>query len=156
MSSGAIAAVQKSPKVYITTHIVALATGILGVVIGAMYLDNAPCDSATIVPLPVWLLVYGCITICTSGVMVVVMKKTDGSKKKRVQSGNCLVGLFGIAWNIIGAVILFRDAYACQSDAYSLWAATLAILVINWIHLALLFVLILLGCVMACVVAGSE
>lgn len=155
MSSGATAVEQKSPKVYATTYIVSLATGILGVVIGAMYLNNAPCDLAAIMPLPVWLLVYGCITICTSTVMVVVIKKDDGTKKKRTQGGNCFVGLFAIAWNIIGAVMLFRDAPTCETDAYSLWASMLAILIINWISLGLLFILLLLACILGCVVARS-
>ena len=46
-------------------------------------------------------------------------------------------GLFMFAWNIVGAVALFRDAPQCLDEAYSLWAMCLAVLIIQWIGMGL-------------------
>jgi hypothetical protein len=44
-----------------------------------------------------------------------------------------VLGLFNLAWNIVGAVSLFRDSATCQSLSYSLWAMVLAVLIVQWV-----------------------
>jgi hypothetical protein len=40
-----------------------------------------------------------------------------------------------VAWNIVGAVALFRDGMDCQSLAYPLWAMALACLIVTWANM---------------------
>lgn len=44
--------------------------------------------------------------------------------------------LFMLAWNIVGAVTLFRDNEGCLKTNIPLWAMTLACLIIQWLSLA--------------------
>jgi hypothetical protein len=42
---------------------------------------------------------------------------------------------FVLAWNIVGAVVLFRDNEGCLKSNIPLWAMTLACLIIQWLSL---------------------
>ena len=47
--------------------------------------------------------------------------------------------LFVLAWNIVGAVVLFRDNENCLSSNPPVWAMTLANLIIMWLSLLAYF-----------------
>lgn len=56
---------------------------------------------------------------------------------------NCI---FVIVWNIIGAIELFKNASACQSQAGNLWTMVLISLVFQWVNLSLVALLIRYDC----------
>ena len=114
-----------------------LAVSIASVVIGSEFMDSW-CDVNSFIRLSTWLLVYGSVNLlgCFCAAAVVVTLVTE---HPWASVGNILylvlLGLFNLAWNIVGAVALFRDSMSCQSYSYSLWAMTLAVLIIQWVSM---------------------
>jgi hypothetical protein len=114
---------------------VSLAFSIASIVIGSQYM-NSLCDMHTFIRLSTWLIVYGSVNLV--GVLcattVVIFLVTEHYLALGFNIGYLvLLGLFNLAWNIVGAVALFRDSMSCQSNSYSIWAMTLAVLIIQWI-----------------------
>lgn len=114
---------------------VALAFSIAAIVIGSQYM-NVLCDINSFIRLSTWLIVYGSVNLfgafCALGVVLTLVAENGYA-----MVGNIVylivLGLFNLAWNIVGAVALFRDSMSCQTYSYSLWAMTLAILIVQWI-----------------------
>nr|QYA18315.1 transmembrane protein [Clandestinovirus] len=129
-----------------------LVIGILGIVLGAINLHKTTCDQ-DILPLPVWLLVVGCVSLAGSTVTCCAVRAKAG-RGRRVIVGWSLQGAFLLAWNIIGAVILFRGSMACQTEAYPMWAVTLVILCLQWASVGLVcfyyFLIAVFTCVKGC------
>ncbi len=127
---------------FLYSVIVPLGFSIASLVIGINNID-ATCDkiiSSWFMPLSTWLIVYGSVNlpfvVCNAAVIYFMIQEVKGYMKhyKWYQS---IGGLFIFAWNIVGAVALFRDAHLCQSGAYSMWAMVLAVLITQWIYLFL-------------------
>ena len=120
--------------------VVPLGLSITSIVIGTQNID-ATCDktiSSWFMPLSIWLIVYGSVNlpfvICNVAVIYFLIKERKDIMK-HYNKYQIVGGLFIIAWNIVGAVALFRDAYLCQSEAYSMWAMVLAVLIVQWIFI---------------------
>ncbi|AYV77266.1 MAG: hypothetical protein Barrevirus25_9 [Barrevirus sp.] len=115
-----------------------IAFGISSVYIGSQNM-NTLCDktvSSWFLSLSTWLIVYGSITLFYGVLSVATLTLwiTQHNSFSGLYLGTVIpIGLFMFAWNIVGAVALFRDAYPCQTQAYSLWAMVLAVLIIQWI-----------------------
>lgn len=110
---------------------------------------NITCDG-TMMPLTPWLYVNAaiimsyivttlllltfavilCFTIDKKHIDIVV-----NTTRKIQFTMTALYTLFSLAWNIVGAVALFRDSYACLKHAHSLWAMVLANLVFQWVFM---------------------
>ena len=112
-----------------------LAVSIAGFVIGGRHLD-ATCDDTAVMQLSTWLFVYGGVglgmVVC---IIIALIMLIMGAAWAFVVLIATLIPcqLFMLAWNIVGAVSLFKDSGACQTQAYDLWAMTLAVLIIQWI-----------------------
>jgi hypothetical protein len=119
-----------------------IAFGIPSVYIGSQNM-NTTCDktlSSYFLSLSTWLIVNGSVSLfyAVLSIATLVLWITEHDSYQGLYYGSGLpIGLFMFAWNIVGAVILFRDAYPCQTQAYSLWAMTLADLIIQWVGLVL-------------------
>ena len=114
-----------------------LAFSIASIVIGSQNLD-ATCDDASFIPLSTWLFAYGGVQLffVVTGIIAVVLLIMDHASAFILWVvGLILASLFMLAWNIVGAVALFRDSPSCMDNSYSLWAMTLAVLIIQWISL---------------------
>merc|ERR1711991_126475 len=83
-------------------------------------------------PLPTWHMVYGIVVLVTAAIQIVCIILINKAKILFILV-TLVVGLFMFAWNIVGAVSLFRDSGECKDTNYSLWAMTLAVLIIQWI-----------------------
>lgn len=112
-----------------------LAIALTSIIIGATH-AGATCDDHSLVPLSTWLIVYGSVSIAFAFLMVIAILL--------LFSGNLflagmltIVGflfiMFNIAWNIIGAVSLFRDSMSCMGEDGALWIMTLVVLILQWI-----------------------
>jgi hypothetical protein len=111
---------------------------------------DAACDG-TMMPLPVWLLVFAIfetLYLIKSAVSAYYRKTDTGSKTLSYGAG--INQLFMIIWNIIGAVALFRDSDDCQTALYPLWAMVLAVLIIQWIVMGCFTCLICCACCAGC------
>lgn len=105
---------------------------------------NASCDSDWM-PLPVWLVVAGVVSIVFAVVQLSVytislcaglVKKTFAIPFIVLHSGlSFLYLIFLLVWVIIGGVALFKDGSNCQDDAHSLWAMSLAVFIIESVSL---------------------
>ena len=115
-----------------------LAFGIGSLVIGTQNM-GATCDHivpTSFMSLSTWLIVYGSITIAFAVLAIAALfMLITGHAAFMIMLLVVLIPnfLFMFAWNIVGAVALFRDSYPCQTTAYPLWAMTLAVLIIQWI-----------------------
>ena len=114
-----------------------LAFSIASLVIGSQNM-NTTCDhSATsFLSLSTWLIVYGSLTlvfVVMAAVSISLLITGHASFFITYAFTAILGGLFMFAWNIVGAVSLFRDSPTCQSLAYSMWAMTLAVLIFQWV-----------------------
>ena len=47
--------------------------------------------------------------------------------------GTVIIVPIKLIWNIIGAVVLFKNSSSCAEEADSLWSMALAVLVIQWV-----------------------
>jgi len=116
-----------------------LAMSIASIVIGAEH-QNAPCSDKALVPLSTWLFVYGGVTLglVVGAIVAVIMLLLDHPSGMVVWIIGLVLGsLFMLAWNIVGAVSLFRDSHTCLDQEYPLWAMTLAVLIVQWIGFVL-------------------
>ncbi len=112
-----------------------LAVSIASFVVAAQNMD-ATCDS-TMVSLPVWLHVNGAVSLAVALFMIC----TFGAFMATLQWGvlipfgvvAVLYSLFNFAWNVVGAVALFRDSMDCLEQTTPLWAMTLAVLILQWL-----------------------
>lgn len=114
---------------------VSLAFSIASLVIGTQYMTSL-CDVNSFIRLSTWLIVYGSVNLAAvcCAILVVIMLAIEHDSTIIVNYSYTIgFGLFGLAWNIVGAVALFRDSAGCQTAAYSMWAMTLAVLIIQWI-----------------------
>jgi hypothetical protein len=91
-----------------------------------------------------WLLTYGIVVLCSAAVQIVTIILIEKLFILYILV-TLLVGMFMFAWNIVGAVALFRDSPACANEAYPLWAMCLAVLIIQWIGMVTLFSFLLLS-----------
>lgn len=91
-----------------------------------------PCGAQSSPQLWTWLLTYGIVVLCTAAVQIISIVLIEKLFALYIVV-TLLVGLFMFAWNIVGAVALFRDSPTCQRWAYDLWAMCLAVLIIQWV-----------------------
>ena len=97
---------------------------------------DTPCSTQALIPLSTWLFAYGGVQLflVLIGVLALVMFIFEHIAAFILWIILMVVGgLFMFAWNIVGAVSLFRDANTCMDQAYPLWAMTLAVLIVQWI-----------------------
>ena len=98
------------------------------------------CDDHSFMALPTWLFVNGsvaligviCIIICAI-VMIWTMHPASAAPFVGII---ILFSCFNLAWNIIGAVALFRDSMDCLHAAKPLWIVVLVNLILQWIAIA--------------------
>ena len=104
---------------------------IVSIVIGAQNL-NSTCDASSFIRLSIWLIVYGSVNL----IVLAGFLAPNG----RVISVLIYVTdiIWNLAWNIVGAVALFRDSALCQSESQTLWGMTLAVLIWQWLHFAVI------------------
>ena len=120
-----------------TVFIPGLALGIASLVIAAQNPDIT-CDG-TMIPLPTWLNVYGGTALGMCGVLAIAIALlTCGVPIGMYTYAGIGIfhHIFMIAWNVVGAVSLFRDSTDCKDAVYSIWAMTLAVLIVQWIGFA--------------------
>jgi hypothetical protein len=122
----------------VTTLVFAVGMGVPAVVIGFRYNDvsQQTCGFSSLPPLWIWVQVYGITALCFGAVLVVAILAINSAKRLFVAC-SLLFGCFNVAWNIVGAVALFRDGMDCQTLAYPLWAMTLACLIVTWANMFL-------------------
>lgn len=113
---------------------IACALSIASIVIGSQYMSGVTCDANSFIRLSTWLITYGSVNLAgaIAAVFVVIAILNEIAPVASIIY-LVLLGLFNFAWNIVGAVALFRDSPACQSLSYSLWAMVLAVLIVQWI-----------------------
>lgn len=114
-----------------------LALSIAGIVIGSQNMMTT-CDHMPgyFMSLSTWLIVFGSVTLGFVVMAVLALALLISGHPSffiLYLISSILGGLFMLAWNIIGAVALFRDSPSCQSLSYSLWAMTLAVLIFQWV-----------------------
>lgn len=129
----------KATKIIIIVLIIAvilptIVVSIVSLVIAKNH-ENTPCDGA-MMPLPIWLRVYGgCgLAMSIALILAVVLLFCDNPAGLYMYAVvYILMAVFMFAWNIVGAVALFRDSNNCLKTDNPLWAMTLAVLIIQWI-----------------------
>lgn len=112
----------------------AIALGIAALVIADQNPDIT-CDG-TMMPLPLWLNVFGGTALGLSGflVLALVLLTCGTAIGLYAYIGIAvLYQLFMIAWNVVGAVALFRDSSDCQEAVHPIWAMTISVLIIQWV-----------------------
>jgi hypothetical protein len=112
--------------------------------------QNAVCSENSLIPLATWLIVYASVEIasivCVS--IIMLLSYLCIHRENIIININLMLSPVGvmcvlwlIAWNIVGAVSLFRDSMGCLYDDNnnnnntSLWGMTLAVLIWQWLHL---------------------
>lgn len=115
---------------------------------------NITCDGS-MMPLPIWLNVNAAVTMafCTIIIIFIIALLVSVFKLMENDSDDeMVVGIiasfmlifyvtiviftfFLLAWNIVGAVSLFRDSMDCLNQAKPLWAMVLACLIFQWISM---------------------
>ena len=119
-----------------------LAFSIASVVIGAQNMATT-CDHmvpSAFMSLSTWLIVYGSVSLAfvVLALLSIVLLVVQSDAFYGVYLGtNIPGGLFMLAWNIVGAVALFRDSAACQTLTYPIWAMTLAVLIFQWVGMVI-------------------
>ncbi len=113
-------------------------------VIGAQNKD-ATCDAGALVRLSTWLFINGAIglffaimlVIMFIVIIVVMFVKPELVIAPAVPLIIMIVvfSCFNLAWNIIGAVALFRDSMECLDQTKPIWAMTLASLILQWLSM---------------------
>lgn len=114
-------------------------------VIGAQHKD-ATCDVGAVVSLSTWLFITGSIGLAFVIVLVItfIIVVVLGFTKPELLPFPLVplviliivFSLFNLAWNIVGAVALFRDSMECLNSTKSLWGLTLANLILQWLSIA--------------------
>ncbi|AYV87109.1 MAG: hypothetical protein Sylvanvirus25_11 [Sylvanvirus sp.] len=84
--------------------------------------DSLCNDATTGITPDNWLMVHGIVTICIVGALIVCIfclicsDNIDFDIMIVVFIAYAISGLFDVAWNIIGAVMLWRDNLDCQPN----------------------------------------
>lgn len=111
---------------------------------------DAACDTSSVVKLSTWLFVNAAVSLgyCVGGLFLCYLhfKTTRARFFGYLLLSTLLTCLFKLPWNIIGAVSLFRDSGSCYAASYSLWAMVLAVLILQWIIMAIIPVMSFLKC----------
>lgn len=98
---------------------------------------NATCDGTTIIRLPVWLIVSSAITLVEYAVLIplwcVYAANESDVIAVVIRAWVIISGSFNVAWIIVGSVKLFKYGMSCRKEAYSLWAMSLAVLILGYI-----------------------
>ena len=107
--------------------------------IGGMY-NRITCDG-TMMPLPVWLQIYGGLELSMISILclllVIGIIKENHIMLFVFEILHIIFIIFGLCWNIVGAVALFRDGMDCIIDARPVWDMTLALLIIQWLSIVI-------------------
>lgn len=118
---------------------------IVSYVIAAQYWDQT-CSSR-LMSLSTWLVVNATLSMAyTVGGLLLLWMYCKLNRKEFTGwflVATLLIVPVKLVWNIVGAVVLFRDGGSCQTEANTLWSMTLAVLIIQWIIIG--FGLISLG-----------
>ncbi len=112
-----------------------LAFGIGAIVIGSQYMGQQ-CAKPSAPPLDTWLLVFGITALVSMAIaipLIIFLEKAAAVFLVYI----LLFGMFNFAWMIVGSVALFRDCPSCQSQAYPLWAMSLAVLIMMYINVVI-------------------
>ena len=113
------------------------AVSIAGFVIAGIHWDGT-CSDTAVVKLPIWLVVSGsistgCLLVMVVGMIIGMMTEYTGVIYFTMFWLKFISGMFLVAWNILGALSLFMDSMNCRNSDFSLWAVTIATLVIQWV-----------------------
>lgn len=111
---------------------------------------NVACDDGAFMSLSTWLCVIGTISlVCCIVAWIVYCIKHEGMS---IMVGLTLIAtIIVIVFNAMGSRILFTYASSCYTEAYSLWAITLAALIFQWIIMAFGFCAFGIFLIMMCV-----
>jgi hypothetical protein len=99
-------------------------------------IDGDSSGSEVFMQLSVWLNVYGGVSLGMIGLLVIAIALLlcgTGAGVAIYITMLILYQLFTFAWNIIGAVILFRDSMNCLKEAQSIWIMVLCVLIVQWL-----------------------
>lgn len=112
-----------------------IAAAVSAIVIGAKHQDTT-CDENALIPLHTWLFVYGGAALATIPILIalVIFLATEHFKPMLGMIAVIIATqLFMLAWNIVGAISLFRDSMDCKDEAQPLWVMTLIVLILQWL-----------------------
>jgi len=116
----------------------AFAVHIASIVIGFQNMDAA-CEHGALVEPSIWLVVNGILGLVTLVILLIMFGALVSGCD---DSGVCTICtvcfvalnfLFMIAWNIVGAVSLFRDSMSCITEAKPLFTMSIVVLVFQWL-----------------------
>ncbi len=94
------------------------------------------CDDGAVVALSTWLYACAAVSLASSfSVLCLLGFMLSGHIKSAASLFCCIIcpsGFFLLAWNIVGAVALFRDSEDCMKEAESIWIMVLVVLCFQW------------------------
>lgn len=121
---------------YSLTTLFSVGYAVTCIIIYSLYL-NVECSNSNILTLQNWVLGCG-VAYC---IMPVLHLSIFGIRN-RVFSAIYYFYMFflnlpfNISWSIVGAIILFRDSFPCQSLASPLYAVAFSGLIYQWVSIA--------------------
>jgi hypothetical protein len=102
----------------------------------AYFISPNSCSSSNILPLQVW--IFGCAIAYSIISLLCITIFGIPYKIGAAIHFSYLFFLnlpFTIAWNIVGAIILFRDSPYCREIYSTLWYVSLSVLIYQWIFI---------------------
>lgn len=100
--------------------------------------QDATCDDNSFISLSTWLIVFASVNFGILFAIVIAGVACISSKGAGIAIYIITIivsTLWTIAWNIVGAVALFRDSMDCLDQTSSIWGMTLAVLILQWISI---------------------
>jgi hypothetical protein len=98
---------------------------------------NEPCYANSLMPLDTWLYVNASVELASIGLIVVFYVLLIVTKNQMWAIPLVILVILNtcylIAWNVIGAVSLFRDSSACRQAVKPIWVMMLVSLIFQWI-----------------------
>lgn len=124
-----------------------IAFGILGLVVAAEY-ANAPPPCAQLAEflfLNKWLLGFGIANVVIGAITIPFTIAMEGLGST-YEIWTAVASMFSFAWMIVGSVVLYRDCFPCETEAFRLWQVSMACLISYYINFAVGFVIAILKC----------
>jgi len=116
---------------FVTFLLLGTSLSIAELVLYQQYKDNHPdCNNNRLIDPVTWLEVDGAVNIAITGLILIILTLGVCGWEGSAMCGfgiAILLGLFGFAWMIIGAVMLWRDNLNCSPEPLHdiLWAAVI-------------------------------
>lgn len=120
--------------IVISPPIIGIIYGIISIIIANIYRYSI-CNDQPRVELYTYLMISGVFGIITSSISIIsnLLKLYGGFKVIETDLLMIVFGIFLLSWNIVGAIIIFRDTLDCQDNP--MWRMIIAIVVTGWISI---------------------